>query len=66
LQKNGRDEFYKGETAKKLVAFLNTKDGNMTLEDLSQYEAKWRAPITFTYKDLKSLLCLHPAAEDSV
>jgi gamma-glutamyltranspeptidase len=38
----------------------------MTLEDLSQYEAKWRAPITFTYKDLKSLLCLHPAAEDSV
>jgi gamma-glutamyltranspeptidase len=28
----------------------------MTLEDLSQY-AKWRAPITFTYKDLKLLLC---------
>jgi gamma-glutamyltranspeptidase/glutathione hydrolase len=63
IAKNGRDEFYKGETAKKLVAFLNTKDGNMT-EDLSQYEAKWRAPIT--YKDLKLLLCLHPAAEDSV
>lgn len=50
---NGRDEFYKGETAKKLVAFLKAKDGNMTLEDLNQYEAKWRAPITFTYKDLK-------------
>jgi gamma-glutamyltranspeptidase/glutathione hydrolase len=48
----------------KLVAFLNTKDGNMTLEDLSQYEAKWRR-LLFTYKDLKSLLC-HPAAEDSV
>jgi gamma-glutamyltranspeptidase len=43
IAKNGRDEFYKGETAKKLVAFLNTKDGNMTLEDLSQYEAKWSA-----------------------
>jgi gamma-glutamyltranspeptidase/glutathione hydrolase len=28
----------------------------MTLEDLSQYEAKWRAPITFTYKDLKLLM----------
>jgi gamma-glutamyltranspeptidase/glutathione hydrolase len=25
IAKNGRDEFYKGETAKKLVAFLNTK-----------------------------------------
>jgi gamma-glutamyltranspeptidase/glutathione hydrolase len=53
IVKNGRDEFYKGETAKKLVAFLKTKDGNMTLEDLNQYEAKWRRPITFTYKDLK-------------
>jgi gamma-glutamyltranspeptidase/glutathione hydrolase len=53
IAKNGREEFYKGETAKKLVAFLKTKDGNMTLEDLNQYEAKWRAPITFTYKDLK-------------
>jgi gamma-glutamyltranspeptidase/glutathione hydrolase len=56
--------FTKEKRLKKLVAFLNTKDGNMTLEDLSQYEAKWRAPIT--YKDLKLLLCLHPAAEDSV
>jgi gamma-glutamyltranspeptidase/glutathione hydrolase len=53
IVKNGRDEFYKGETAEKLVAFLKTKDGNMTLEDLNQYEAKWRRPITFTYKDLK-------------
>ncbi|MEZ7506030.1 gamma-glutamyltransferase [Flavobacterium sp. Arc2] len=53
IVKNGRDEFYKGETAKKLVAFLKAKDGNMTVEDLNQYEAKWRAPITFTYKDLK-------------
>lgn len=53
IAKNGREEFYKGETAKKIVAFLKTKDGNMTLEDLNQYEAKWRAPITFTYKDLK-------------
>jgi gamma-glutamyltranspeptidase/glutathione hydrolase len=53
IVKNGRDEFYEGETAKKLVAFLHTKGGNMTLEDLSQYEAIWRAPVTFTYKNLK-------------
>lgn len=25
----------------------------MTLEDLKKYEAKWRKPITFDYKDLK-------------
>jgi gamma-glutamyltranspeptidase/glutathione hydrolase len=50
---NGRDEFYSGETAQKLVAFLGKKEGNMSLEDLKKYEAKWRTPITFEYKDLK-------------
>lgn len=53
IAKNGRDEFYKGETAQKLVAFLAKKGGSTTLEDLNKYEAKWRTPITFQYKDLK-------------
>jgi gamma-glutamyltranspeptidase / glutathione hydrolase len=53
IAKNGRDEFYKGETAQKLVAFLSKKGGNATLEDLNKYQAKWRTPITFQYKDLK-------------
>ncbi|WP_426094638.1 gamma-glutamyltransferase [Flavobacterium sp. DSR2-3-3] len=53
IAKNGRDEFYKGETAKKLVAFLAKKGGNATLEDLKSYNAKWRTPITFQYKNLK-------------
>jgi gamma-glutamyltranspeptidase/glutathione hydrolase len=53
IAKNGKNEFYQGETAQKLVAFLKAKGGNMTLEDLKQYEAKWRKPISFTYKDLK-------------
>jgi gamma-glutamyltranspeptidase/glutathione hydrolase len=50
---NGRDEFYNGETAKKLVAFLSKKGGNVTMEDLKKYQAKWRTPITFQYKELK-------------
>jgi gamma-glutamyltranspeptidase/glutathione hydrolase len=49
---NGRDEFYNGETAHKLIAFLTQKGGNMTVKDLNAYEAKWRAPITFKYKEL--------------
>ncbi|WP_296316475.1 gamma-glutamyltransferase [Winogradskyella sp. UBA3174] len=52
ISDNGRDEFYKGETAKKLVAFLKTKGSIITLEDLAKYEAKWRDPITFQYNDL--------------
>lgn len=47
---NGRDEFYKGETAQTLVRFLSEKGGIITMEDLAQYEAKWREPIVFNYK----------------
>ncbi|MEN2401280.1 gamma-glutamyltransferase [Flavobacterium sp. MC2016-06] len=53
IQKNGRNEFYKGETAKILVDYLQKKGGIITLEDLAKYEAKWRNPLQFTYKELK-------------
>ncbi|TDW49126.1 gamma-glutamyltranspeptidase/glutathione hydrolase [Flavobacterium sp. 270] len=53
IQKNGRNEFYKGETAKILVDYLQKKGGIITLQDLAKYEAKWRTPLQFTYKDLK-------------
>ncbi|PXY47087.1 gamma-glutamyltransferase [Flavobacterium hydrophilum] len=53
IAKHGRNEFYKGETAKILVDYLQKKGGIITLEDLAKYEAKWRKPLQFTYKDLK-------------
>jgi gamma-glutamyltranspeptidase/glutathione hydrolase len=53
ISKNGQDEFYKGETAQKLVGFISKKGGLFTLDDLAKYQAKWRTPITFKYKDLK-------------
>lgn len=53
IAKNGRDEFYKGETAKKLVMYIQTKGGIITLEDLEKYEAVWRNPISIEYKDYK-------------
>ncbi|SHM91562.1 gamma-glutamyltransferase [Flavobacterium saccharophilum] len=53
ISKNGRNEFYKGETAKILVDYLQKNGGIITLEDLAKYEAKWRKPLQFTYKDLK-------------
>ncbi len=49
---NGDSEFYKGETGQKLVKFIQSKGGIITMEDLSNYEAIWRTPITFKYKDL--------------
>ncbi len=53
IQKNGRSEFYEGKTAQILVDYIQKKGGIITLEDLKKYEAKWRKPIIFNYKNLK-------------
>ncbi len=58
----GRDGFYKGETAKTLAAFIQKKGGYVTEEDLAKYEAKWREPITFDYKDLKIISMSPPSS----
>ena len=62
IAKNGRDEFYKGETAKKLVNYLQSKGGIITLEDLAHYEAKWRTALTFNYKDLQIISMPPPSS----
>ncbi|TDE30582.1 gamma-glutamyltransferase [Flavobacterium ranwuense] len=62
ISKNGRDEFYKGETAKILVKYLQEKGALISLEDLAKYEAKWRTPLTFDYKDLKVISMPPPSS----
>ena len=62
IQKNGRDEFYKGATAALLVKFIQENGGIITLEDLEKYQPKWRDPITFTYDDLKIISMSPPSS----
>ena len=62
IQQNGLDEFYKGETAQKIVNFIQANGGIITLEDLAKYEAKWRTPVTFTYDDLKIISMSPPSS----
>lgn len=62
IMKNGKDEFYKGETAKKMVDFIQKNGGIITLEDLSKYEAKWRNPVIFNFKDLKIISMSPPSS----
>ena len=62
IQQNGLDEFYKGETAQKIVNFIQANGGIITLEDLAKYEAKWRTPVTFTYDDLKVISMSPPSS----
>ncbi len=62
IQQNGKEEFYKGKTAKRLVKFIQENGGIITLEDLSKYEAKWRTPVTFKYDDLKIISMSPPSS----
>lgn len=62
ISKNGRDEFYKGETAKVLAQFIQKKGGYITMEDLARYEVKWRQPIIFRYKDLRIISMSPPSS----
>ena len=62
ISQNGRDEFYKGETARILASFIQERGGFVTEEDLAQYEAKWRQPVIFNYKDLKLISMCPPSS----
>lgn len=62
ISKNGRDEFYKGKTAKILVKYLQKNGAIITLEDLAKYEAKWRTPLRFDYKDLNIISMSPPSS----
>lgn len=50
IKKHGKDGFYKGETAEKLVAFVKREGGIITQEDLDKYEAVERKPVVGTYR----------------
>lgn len=65
IMQNGRDEFYKGETAHKIATFIQEKGGYITQEDLARYEAKWREPIIFNYKDL-TIISMSPPSSGGV
>lgn len=47
----GKDGFYKGKTAELLVNYITELGGIITYEDLEKYQAIWRKPIEFTYKN---------------
>jgi gamma-glutamyltranspeptidase / glutathione hydrolase len=49
IASGGRDAYYKGESAKSIVALSATLGGTMTLEDLADYSSEWVEPIATTY-----------------
>ena len=53
IESEGIKGFNSGWVADALVSRVQEAGGIITQQDLEQYEAKWRDPLIFNYKDLK-------------
>ncbi|NNT73205.1 gamma-glutamyltransferase [Flavobacterium sp. IMCC34852] len=62
ILKKGRNEFYKGKTAQKLVDFIQEKGGIISMKDMAEYQVVWRKPISFQHKDLTIISMAPPSS----
>ena len=62
IQKNGANEFYEGETARRLASAMDKNGGLITAEDLQKYRAVERAPLTGRYKGLDIVTAAPPSS----
>lgn len=46
---NGRQAFYEGEIAEKIVRAMEQHSGLISLEDLAEYQPYWRMPLSFQF-----------------
>ena len=54
IAKGGKDEFYRGEFAERLVRGARELGGQLTEDDLADYDAQWREPIGIKYRDYET------------
>ena len=50
IAEHGRDGFYKGEIAQKILATTKLHGGTMQAADLAEWESEWVEPISTTYR----------------
>ncbi|MEP2024425.1 MAG: gamma-glutamyltransferase [Reichenbachiella sp.] len=62
IQAKGRDGFYAGWVAKKIVEEQSNGHGLITSNDLKQYKSKWRKPLVETYKNHQIITMAPPSA----
>jgi gamma-glutamyltranspeptidase / glutathione hydrolase len=61
IARDGKDGFYRGRTAELVESEMRRGGGIMTREDLARYEARWRDPIAFPYRD-HTVISMPPAS----
>ena len=65
ILKNGRDEFYSGSISKSIINYVNSRNGILKEEDFENYEAVWREPIRFNYKNL-NIISMGPPSSGGI
>jgi gamma-glutamyltranspeptidase/glutathione hydrolase len=65
ILKNGRDEFYRGSISKNIINYVNSRNGILREEDFENYEAVWREPIRFNYKNL-NIISMGPPSSGGI
>jgi gamma-glutamyltranspeptidase/glutathione hydrolase len=51
IAQRGRNAYYKGPIAEKIIASMKRHGGTMTAQDLAEYSAEFVEPISTTYRD---------------
>jgi gamma-glutamyltranspeptidase / glutathione hydrolase len=65
IRDNGREGFYSGETAERIVSEMNRGNGLVSYEDLMNYSSFWREPVKGTYKEY-SIVSIGPPSSGGV
>ncbi len=50
IAENGRDEFYKGDIARRIDAYMAEQGGLLNYDDLAAHESEWVTPVSSNYR----------------
>lgn len=65
IGRSGAEAMYTGEIARKVVADMELNGGLITLEDLAQYQLKFREPVRSTYRGYE-IIGMAPASAGGI
>ncbi|MBT8109381.1 MAG: gamma-glutamyltransferase [Gammaproteobacteria bacterium] len=50
IARKGRDEFYKGDFAKRIDAYMTEQGGLLSYDDLAAHQSEWVTPVSTNYR----------------
>ncbi|NNC98707.1 MAG: gamma-glutamyltransferase [Gammaproteobacteria bacterium] len=62
IASQGPEDFYRGETARLLLAQMQREGGLISQQDLTEYQSVWRAPLIANWRDYKVVSAPPPSS----